>query len=319
MELAFALLVAALAVFWISTRQIKQPWRLLIWVSGVALLVAATILVFRQNDHVGLFRAIGNLWESRDSPSSGILVQAFRRNVGGVAQFVPQLMDVFLAAGAVLAAAAFAAFTPGERTERLVRPLILGTLAFMLGGVVSLSVVAIGFGGYVKPRTHLGYVSDANVHDGDSFYIGEIPMRLWGADAPESDQECSNGTDCGELARTHLVELMDGALIQCDQRLSQRTQRPRDSFGRALVQCWAWREREPRVDLAEQMIREGYAIQYEGRDYGYSDAEADGGSRNLMLTCTLRPDRWRNDDEARLLFEATRTVQEGVRTMGACP
>jgi endonuclease YncB( thermonuclease family) len=230
------------------------------------------------------------------------------------------LLDLFLIAGAALGLIALLAFTPGDGLERFVRPVILLLMGFMIGGVAALAVVATGLGGQVRPRTYLGFVEAEDIYDGDTFQMGEVSLRLWGVDAPELHQECRSVTDCGLQARAHLVALTSDALLQCDQKQSMRSHRLVESFGRPLVRCWVRRSGQAPFDLAAQMIRDGYAVQYRAdTSFGYSQAEAEGRSQGLMRGCMLRPDFWRNDNAARRAFETHRALPEGAVTIGLCP
>lgn len=319
-DFALPALFTALALFWISTRQFATWLRLLIWLGGAALLVLAAWSSLENPDQFGLAQAIA------DSVNADLreaaIVRALELNGGSIAPFLHQLLDFFLVVGALLGALALIAFTRGERLEKFVRPTLLCLAAFVAGSVAALAVVAIGFGGYMRPRTYSineSNLSSVIAHDGDTFRIGDYSLRLYGIDAPESDQECGRleQSDCGEEALRWLTDhLSDG--VQCDQTLS-RTGRPRDGLGRALVRCWIPGE-NGLIDLSERMVREGYAVQYRGDDYGYSEAQevARTAGSGLMGRCSLRPDVWRNNDEARAAFERDGTILPDVATMGAC-
>lgn len=305
-------LISALLLLWLSTLQIKQPWRLVIWTGGFALIVAAVWTLTAQPDHFGLFRALADAWDHRGDLENSVLVQAFSRNAPSVGRFVPQLLDLFAIAAIVIAALALAAFTRGEQLERALRPAIFVLWGFMAGAAVALSVVAIGFGGQIRPRGYFGQLTANDVHDGDTFWIGEMPLRLWGVDAPELTQSCSGFANCGADSRLALVEIVGDGLVHCEQR-----QRPSgsyvESFGRPLVQCSVRRDGQPAFDLGQAMIERGFAVQYEGdSSFGYSDAERIGEGHGIMSGCSLRPDVWRRDREARRAFLA------GAETMGAC-
>lgn len=261
-------------------------------------------------------RAVWDAWEHRENPDDGVLWQALRRNTGSVARFVPQLLDVFLAAIAVLAALSLLAFTRGDRLEKFLRPSIFTMYGFMLGAVVALAVVAIGFGGQVRPRSYFGEIADTDIHDGDTFWIGEMPMRLWGVDAPELNQICRGANDCGDTAREDLARLVSGALVRCDQEMSSGG-RIVESFGRPLVRCEVRRGEEAPFDLGEQMISSGRAARYKNDAAYYPDVQ-----ERFALGCTLRPHVWRSrrpaDVEARAAFERDGTIVDPTLAMGAC-
>lgn len=320
--MALAALFAALALFWISTRQFPTPWRFVFWLTGAVLLLWTAYCQTTRPDQFGLWQAIGDTFAHTENWREAAIVRALLLNAPTVTSFIGQLFDFFLVASALLGALALSAFTRGEALERALRPAILALLGFVAGSVATLAVVAIGFGGYVKPRSFTGHVEASKVHDGDTFWIGENSLRLYGADAPESDQTCRGleHADCGAAALAHLAIRLAEGPVQCDQMLSRKSGRPRDTFGRALVRCWLTTRDGVRLDLAEDLIRSGYAVQYEGDDYGYSNAQAEAAaSRSGLLSgCTLRPDMWRNNDAAREAFVSGQRLPAGVATIGNC-
>lgn len=324
MSLAFALLVAALAVFWLSTRQFKQPWRSLIWLVGAVLVAAA--IANRVAPEFGIWSAISDLWQHRNAPNEIAIYRALILNGPGVAPFLGQQFDFFVVATVLLGALALLAFTRGDKLERFIRPAILSLLAFIAGGAATLAVVAIGFGGYSKPRTFTSLGHIVRVHDGDTFWIGENSMRLYGVDAPENDQQCYDRVDvnCGAAARAYLDALLSRGTLQCDQMLSRQSQRPRDSFGRALVKCWMTESGGRRYDLGEELVRAGYAVQYQGGDYGYNVAAALArqAKAGLLNGCWLRPDvirsRQRQHQQAREAFARREQPSQDSLTVGDC-
>lgn len=318
--MALAALFGALALFWLSTRQFALAWRAVIWLAGVGLLAWVGWLSLTAPNPFGLWQAVSeSIARSNDWRDSAI-VRALSLNIELVARFFRQLLDFFVLAGAVLGLLALAAFTKGERLERVLRPAILALLAFISGCAATLAVVAIGFGGYARPRAFTIQFANVEIHDGDTFRAGEYSLRLYGVDAPESDQVCVGGSirSCGEASKNALAVLLaHGA--RCDQMLS-RSGRPRDGLGRALVRCWTTSSDGEPSDVGEEMIRRGQAVQYKGENYGYDAAEAEAvaGLRGIWNACTLRPDVWRNDDGARESFLAGTSLPEGAPRIGVC-
>lgn len=322
--LALAVLFGALALFWLSTRQFAVIARVGIWIAGAGLLAWAATSATTQNEF-GLWSAFGDAWEGRDHFRDTAIYRAFSLNLETVIPFLKQLSDFFVVAAVVLAGLSLLAFTPGEAIERFLRPSIFILAGFISGSLATLAVVAIGFGGYSKPRVFTSDGEQVRVHDGDTFWIGEHSMRLFGADAPEGNQKCHRLPDenCGTTARDYLAALIADRTLQCDQMLSRESKRPRDSFGRALVRCWLT-DGDARIDLAEQLIRTGYAVQYEGDDYGYGAAEtAARASRSGLLSgCWLRPDiqrsRQRAHQAAREAFARGEPLGSEIATVGEC-
>jgi endonuclease YncB( thermonuclease family) len=321
--IAILALFGALALFWLSTRQFALVWRALIWLAGAALLAAAAMLGDEAQEF-GLWQAALDAWAHRGNLREAAVVQTFTRNAGTVARFIPQLLDFFIAAGVALGVISLVAFSRGERIERALRPSILAFFAFVVGCTATLAIVAVGLGGQIKPRTFLGYVpltaftGEPSVHDGDTFWLGEVSLRLWGVDAPELNQACRGVDDCGEESRRQLETLVVGAFVQCDQKQSLNTGRWTESFGRPLVVCRVRRGPE-QFDVGERMIATGFATQYRNDPaYNYSAAAEAGRGRGVMRGCSILPHLWRRDPSSRRAFEDG-AIPNPDQSMGTCP
>lgn len=319
MDWTLPALFGALALFWLSTRQFATLLRLAIWAAGASSLAWAAFCTNKTVTEFGLRQALEDAWIHRGNLHNAVIVQALQHNAATVTRFIPQLSDFFLFAGALMGALALLAFTRGERIEQRLRPTILALAAFIAGSAATLAVVAIGLGGHVKPRTYIGQIArnapngEPTVHDGDTFLLGDVSLRLWGVDAPELSQECRGSPECAEASRTQLESFLVGKLVQCDQRQSVRSGRWVESFGRPLVQCRRISEDE-RIDVGAWMIQQGFAVRYEGDQRYYPDETG-----SFRFGCALRPDVWRRNQRARAAFEANQPLPEGAETMGNCP
>ncbi|MFG1298162.1 thermonuclease family protein [Xanthobacter sp. V3C-3] len=124
----------------------------------------------------------------------------------------------------------------------------------------------------------------ATVIDGDTLDIAGIHVRLAGIDAPELKQQCvrrNRPWPCGEAARRALEEAIGGARVSCASS-------ERDVYGRPVARC-----RAGTLDLADHMVREGYALAYRGRDYAGAEAEARAGRRGVWSGTFEPPAEWR--------------------------
>ncbi|MGE3788888.1 MAG: thermonuclease family protein [Hyphomonadaceae bacterium] len=322
-------------LFLASTRQMRLVTRAAVWAAGLLALLAAISLVAADHEHAGLFRAVVDLVENWRDPSQSVLAQALSRNGPNVGRFVLPLLDLFLVLGAILGVFAAMAFTRGERIEKAMRPLAIGLIGAIAGGVVTLAVVGTGFGAAVEQRTYSNFVSAGDIQDGDTLWIGEISVRLLGADAPERRQICRRGAEidqCGEHAANHLRELLTEALVTCHVRENSRG-RTSESFGRPLVTCSAVRERlrdgngrvvrerEEIDDVARRLIADGYAVEFRSHQPTYLAAATRARNQGSGLTtaCSLAPSVWRRNRSAREAFVATGALPlDSEQTMGAC-
>jgi endonuclease YncB( thermonuclease family) len=93
----------------------------------------------------------------------------------------------------------------------------------------------------------------ARVIDGDSIVAGGTTFRLYGIDAPEYRQMCTDahGADwpCGHAARSQLEVLVHGGPVTC-------TELATDQYHRTVARCAT----AATPDLGEAMVRTGLAI-----------------------------------------------------------
>jgi len=93
--------------------------------------------------------------------------------------------------------------------------------------------------------------------DGDTIALLGVRYRLWGIDAAESKQRCSDGWPAGLEASAHLRSLMVGRSISCEPKT-------KDRYGRTVAVC-----RADGQDLGAAMVRAGMAWAFTrySRDY----------------------------------------------------
>lgn len=104
-------------------------------------------------------------------------------------------------------------------------------------------------------------LADVMVTDGDSLDLAGERVRLFGIDAPEHAQTCSDGWPAGVEATAYLVKLVDGRKVEC--HLVER-----DRYGRAVSVCYADGD-----DLSAAMVSAGMALAFVRFSRQYVDAE----------------------------------------------
>lgn len=134
-----------------------------------------------------------------------------------------------------------------------------------------------------------GQQGSVRLADGDSFSVGRERYRLYGIDAPELHQECTDAKGhpwpCGTRARSELRRIIGTNPVQC------RTQST-DRYGRNIAVCHVAGR-----DLAEEMVRSGFATIIERRGthnpYGAAQAEARADKRGIWAGSFDTPRDWR--------------------------
>ncbi|MEH2482043.1 endonuclease YncB(thermonuclease family) [Nitrobacteraceae bacterium AZCC 2146] len=109
-------------------------------------------------------------------------------------------------------------------------------------------------------------VGQASVIDGDTIEIHGTRVRLFGIDAPESDQTCHDDDGklyrCGQKAANELSAFIGAKTVSC---IPQNT----DRYGRTVAICSA-----SSVDLADWLVRGGLALDWRQYSKGkYADAQ----------------------------------------------
>lgn len=125
--------------------------------------------------------------------------------------------------------------------------------------------------------------------DGDSFFIGEIEVRMQGIDAPEGRQTCTrDGREwrCGEDAKRTLQRLAGNQPIRCDIHST-------DQHGRRLATCFS----ASNTNLNERMVAEGYAISFGA--YKRQETEAKAARLGIWGSQFEPPQEWRRINNVR--------------------
>lgn len=130
------------------------------------------------------------------------------------------------------------------------------------------------------------------VKDGDSFVLGTREIRLWGIDAVELHQFCwQDGREypCGQQARKYLVSLIDPDELDCQEK-------PRaEKESRTVAQCFV-----AGYDLADLMVRGGWAVDYKYFSHGFYAAAQDQArisEKGIWAGTFQTPREWRKSNK----------------------
>lgn len=123
--------------------------------------------------------------------------------------------------------------------------------------------------------------------DADTLKVGQVTVRLFGIDAPESDQSCerSNGEHwaCGQWATHEARTRFDGRTARC-------TALDRDLYGRVVARC-----HHDGQDMSEALVRAGIAMAFRrySMDYIGAEKEAAIASRGIWEGTLQTPSSFR--------------------------
>lgn len=107
------------------------------------------------------------------------------------------------------------------------------------------------------------------VSDGDTIKHNGRTYRLWGIDAPENKQTCSDGWEAGREATKVMAELVRGRQVECFDVTQDR-------YGRTVALCFA-----DGLNLSAEMVRVGMAWAFVRYSRDYLDHEAEAKSAGL--------------------------------------
>jgi endonuclease YncB( thermonuclease family) len=141
-----------------------------------------------------------------------------------------------------------------------------------------------------SPATATVLTGSATIVDGDTLEISGVRVRLFGVDAPETDQVCLNEAgrlySCGIAAREFIKSLVHGAPISCvgDKH---------DRYKRLLAICYLGND-----DLNAKLVEAGWALAYVQYSNKYVSAEIGALSRSAGLWAGgfFAPWEWRHRD-----------------------
>lgn len=114
----------------------------------------------------------------------------------------------------------------------------------------------------------------ARAVDGDTLEVSGKHIRLFGIDAPESDQTCQKDGArwaCGMVATQQLSTLVEGQQVECRGNGV-------DQYGRMLAVCSAGGE-----ELNQVIVEQGWAVAYRQYSDNYIGAELRAKSGDLGI------------------------------------
>ncbi len=310
---AFLLLIAALVLFLVSTRQWSLWIRGAIWAVGAALLVFAALLLGSTERDPELGAALGDFFAKITHPGDSMLVRMFDSNGATVARIVLSLFDIFLFFAVIVSILAIVAFRPGETLEKAIRPVMSGIIGAIVGGLIALAIVGTGFGTREVRRAYAGPVLVETINSGDTLLLNGDLIRLRGIDAPEEGQVCrlaARTQDCGAESARALRRIIEGSYVICavDEQIA----------GGRTVTCTAVKGNEE-FNIGRRMVEEGYAIPLQG-NFAHEAEEAFVRARGLTTWCSVTPSAWaRLTPAQRTAFRDRGTIPANVETMGTCP
>ena len=124
------------------------------------------------------------------------------------------------------------------------------------------------------PACAADLVGQASIIDGDTLEIHGIRIRLWGIDAPESDQLCRNDDSehyrCGQKAANDLDALIARRPVEC-------VEVDHDRYKRTVAVC-----NVAGIDLAEWLVQNGLALDWPQYSKGAYAAAQDGAKRDSL-------------------------------------
>lgn len=131
----------------------------------------------------------------------------------------------------------------------------------------------------------------ARVIDGDTITIEGTRIRLHGIDAPELDQRCMRGGQpyrCGEESKSALRRIIGAAVLTCAIRGADR-------YGRVVATCARERGSKPPLDVARELVAEGWAVAFTrySNVYVAEERRARELRRGLWAGDFVRPADWR--------------------------
>lgn len=144
----------------------------------------------------------------------------------------------------------------------------------------------------------------ASVIDGDTLEVAGRRIRLWGVDAPESRQTCTQAGApwrCGQQAANALDAWLSARPVAC-------LEIEKDQYGRSVSRCTAGGE-----DIGRWMVINGWAVEYtdysDGR-YAAAQRQAERTHAGIHDSVFTEPAQWRREQRTRSASSPQTAPQE---------
>lgn len=143
--------------------------------------------------------------------------------------------------------------------------------------------------GICTPAFAAPFYGTGRAGDGDSFFVGDKEVRLFGIDAPEYNQNCKRGGQewaCGAEAAERLARLVTGKDVRC---VSMGT----DQHNRILGRCTVGP-----TDVNRTMVASGFAVAFRrySTDYVSAEESAKLAKRGMWAGTFQMPQQYRDHE-----------------------
>ena len=147
--------------------------------------------------------------------------------------------------------------------------------------------MVLGSLGFVGPLGEQVFSGAIEVIDGDTFDVGHTRLRLYGVDAPEIGQTCTNAGgaawDCGTWVRDQVRARFEGQKARCEEVVQ-------DLYGCSVARCTLRGK-----DMGRVLVQEGLALAHRKYSMAY-DLDEKGAvvaGRGLHAHVMARPEEYR--------------------------
>lgn len=144
-----------------------------------------------------------------------------------------------------------------------------------------------------RPNHFRGRLDTTKAYDGDTFWMmgQNVKFRLWGIDAFETKQDCTNPKDgtpwrCGLEATKAFRDLVQTDTISCDRHSYD------NRYQRMVVVCWV-----RGIEINQWLVEHGWALAYDEYTKHYLPAQIKATKDKVGVHGSLfvPPKDWRRE------------------------